>query len=178
MVRKQDGRTKIVSLIIFKNYSFRNTKHLVGSLLLIFDGHYAHLSLRAVRLAIEHGIHLLTLLSHSTHNLPPLDVYTLTYVKQERKKLLWERNKATSRKIEKSDFVQLFARLYEYALVPVHCSTAFAKFGIFPYDPRAVKKNKIIKHAPPSTTTQSEQPIQKFPGELNTEPSFNTEPVI
>ena len=67
MVRKQDRRTKIVSFIIFKNYSFRNTKQLVGPLLLIFDGHYAHLSLRAVRLAIDHGIHLLALPSHSTH---------------------------------------------------------------------------------------------------------------
>ena len=99
-------------------------------------------------------------------------------MKQEWIKLLWERNKTTSGKMEKSDFVQLFSKLYDYALIPAHCSTAFAKSGIFPYDPGAVKKDKIIKHALPSTTTPSEQPIQKFPNELNTEPSFNNEPVI
>ena len=81
-------------------------------------------------------------------------------MKQEWKKLLWERNKTTSGEMEKSDFVQLF---YEYTLIPAHCSTAFAKSGIFPYDPRAVKKDKIIKYPLPSITTPSEQPIQKFP---------------
>ena len=85
-----------------------NTKHLASPLLLMFDGHYSHLSLRAVRLVIEHGIHLLALPSHSTHILQPLDAYTLKYVKQKWKKLLWERNKTTSGKMEKSDFVQLF----------------------------------------------------------------------
>ena len=110
-------------------------------LLLIFDGHYSHLPpLRAVRLAIEHGIHLLALPSHSTHILQPLDVHTLKYVKQEWKKLLRERNKTTSRKMEKSDFTQLFPKLYEYALIPAHCSTAFAKSGIFPYDPTGGKE--------------------------------------
>ena len=49
--------------------------------------------------------------------------------------------------------IELFSKLYDYALIPAHCSTAFAESGIFPYDPRAVKKDKIIKHALPSTTT-------------------------
>ena len=155
-----------------------NTKHLAGPLLLIFVGHYAHLSLRAVRLIKEHGIHLVASPSHSTHILQPLDVYTLEYVKQEWEELLWERNKTTSKKIEKSDFVQLFSKLYDYSSIPAHCSTAFTKFGIFSYDPLAVKKDKIIKHALPSTTTPSEQPIQKFLNELNTESSFNNEPAI
>ena len=155
-----------------------NTKHLARPLLLICDDHCSHLSLRAVRMAIEHGVHLLALPSHSTRILQPLDVYTLKYVKQEWKKLVWERNKTTSTKMEKSDFVQLFAKLYEYALIPAHCSTAFAKSGIFPYDPRAVKRDKIIKHALASTMTPSELPIKKFPNELNTEPCFNNEPVI
>ena len=64
------------------------------------------------------------------------------------------------------------------ALIPAHCSMAFAKSGILPYDLRTVTKDKIIKNSLPLTTTQSEKPIQKFPHELNTEPSFNNEPVI
>ena len=80
--------------------------------------------------------------------------------------------------MEKCDFVELLEKLYEYAQIAGHCSTAFAKSGIFPYDPRAVKKDKIIKHALPSTTTPSEQPMKKFPNELNTEASSNNEPVI
>jgi hypothetical protein len=73
-----------------------NTKHLKKPLLLIFDGHYSHLSIKTVRLAIENDIHLLCLPSHSTHLLQPLDIYTLKYVKQQWKELLWERNKRMS----------------------------------------------------------------------------------
>ena len=80
--------------------------------------------------------------------------------------------------MEKSDFVQLFSKLYDRALIPAHCSMAFVKSGIFPYDPRTITKDKIIKNALSSTTTLSEQPIQKFPNELNTEPNSNNEPVI
>ena len=47
--------------------------------------------------------------------------------------------------MEKSDFVQLFSKLYNCALIPARCSTAFPQPGIFPYDPRVVKKDKVIK---------------------------------
>jgi len=129
----------------FKNVFIPNTKHLKKPLLLIFDGHYSHLSIKAVRLAIENDIHLLCLPSHSTHLLQPLDIYTLKYVKQQWRKLLWERNKSTSKAIDKNDFVHMFSNLYNYALIPAHCSAAFAKAGIFPFDKRAIKNDRIIK---------------------------------
>ena len=102
---------------------------------MIFVGHYSHLSMKAVRLAIQNEIHLLCLPSHSTHLLQPLDIYTLNYVKQQWKQVLWERNKTTSKPIDKCDFVHLFSKLYGYALIPAHCSTAFAKADIYPFDP-------------------------------------------
>ena len=80
--------------------------------------------------------------------------------------------------MEKSVFVQLFSKLYDYASIPAHCSTAFAKSSVFPYGQRAVTKDKIIKNAVPSTTAASEQHIQQFPNELSTEPNSNNEPVI
>jgi hypothetical protein len=122
-----------------------NTQHLPRPVLLIFDGHYSHLSIKSVRLAIQNQIHLLCLPSHSTHLLQPLDIYTLKYVKQQWKQLLWDRNKTTSEPIGKRDFVQLFAKLYEYALLPTHCSTAFGKAGIYPYDPRVIKNDRVVK---------------------------------
>jgi hypothetical protein len=129
------------------------TKHLPRPLLLIFDGHYSHLSIKAVRLAIQNEIHLLSLPSHSTHLLQPLDIYTLKYVKQQWRQLLWERNKTTSRPMNKRDFVHVFSKLYDFALIPAHCSTAFGKAGIYPYDPRAIKNDRVVKTACSTTIT-------------------------
>jgi hypothetical protein len=53
-----------------------NTKHWKRPLLLIFDGHYSHLSIKTVLLAIENDIHLLCLPSHSAHLLQPFDIHT------------------------------------------------------------------------------------------------------
>ena len=141
-----------------KNLFIPNTKHLQKPLLLIFDGHYSHLSIKSVRLSIEHNICILCLPSHSTHLLQPLHIYTLKYVKQQWKELLWERNKTTSTKLNKRDFIQLFSKLYNFALIPAHCSATFAKAGIFPFDRRAIKNDRIIKNGPSVAAT----PFQHF----------------
>ncbi|CAF4730078.1 unnamed protein product [Rotaria socialis] len=33
--------------------------------------------------------------------------------------------------LDKSNFIKLFAKLYDYALIPAHCSSSFPKAGIF-----------------------------------------------
>ena len=151
-----------------KNLFIPNTKHLQKPLLVIFDGHYSHLSIKSVRLAIELNICLLCLPSHSTHLLQPLDIYTLQYVKQQWKELLWERNKTTSTKLNKRDFIQLFSKLYKYALIPAHCLTAFAKAGTFPSNRRAIKNDRIIKNGLSTAAIPSQHFFQATSTELDT----------
>lgn len=146
-----------------KNLFIPKTKHLKRPLLLIFDGHSSHLGIQTARLAIDNGIHLLCLPSHSTHLLQPLDVYTLKYVKQQWKQLLWDRSKKTTKTIDKRDFIRLFAKLYDDALIPAHCSTAFAKAGIYPFDPRAVKNHRIIRTDATSSQQTSDQLNESLP---------------
>ena len=145
-----------------------NTRHLSRPLLLIFDGHYSHLTIKVVRLAIQNEIHLLCLPSHSTHLLQPLDIYTLKYVKQQWKQILWERNKTTSKQMDKREFVHSFGKLYDFALIPTHCSTAFGKAGIYPYDPRAIKNDRIVKTTLSATTPSSPEqlPLTSSPQQL------------
>ena len=152
-----------------------NTKHLPRPLLLIFDGHYSHLSIKVTRLAMENNIHFLCLPSHSTHLLQPLDIYTLKYVKQQWKQLLWERNKTSSKPIEKREFVQLFSKLYDFALIP-RCSMAFAKSGVYSFDPRAIKNYRIIKNNLLTTAIPTAQSIAVSSNVLNSSRS-NDEPV-
>ncbi|CAF0786273.1 unnamed protein product, partial [Adineta ricciae] len=129
-----------------KNMFIPNTQHIRRPLLLIFDGHTSHLSLKTARLAMENKIHLLCLPAHATHLLQPLDVYTLKYVKAQWRELLWDyNNKNRLKKLDKPDFIRLYSRLYDYALLPAHCSSAFGKAGIIPFDPRVVKRSRLLR---------------------------------
>ncbi|CAF2107337.1 unnamed protein product, partial [Rotaria magnacalcarata] len=123
------------------------THNIARLLLLILDNHSTNLSIRTAKLAIQHNIHILCLPSHSTHLLQPLDVYTFKYAKTQWRNLLWEFNKSSRNiTLDKPDFVKLFAKLYDYALLPAHCSPSFAKAGIFPYDPRIIRQDNLINN--------------------------------
>ncbi|CAF3565020.1 unnamed protein product [Rotaria sp. Silwood1] len=103
------------------------TGHFPRPLFLIIDNHSTHLSIKTAKLAIQHEIHILCLPPRSTHMLKPLDIYTLKYVKTQWRSLLWEFNKSSrNRALDKPDFVKLFSKLYDYALLPAHCAPSFA----------------------------------------------------
>lgn len=77
-------------------------------LLLIFDGHTAHISTRIIQAAMKHQIELECLPPHTTTILQPLDVVTLTKVKTAWRKLLNEHNmKTNSAAIDKPKFALL-----------------------------------------------------------------------
>lgn len=158
-----------------ENLFIPNTKHLKPPILLLFDGHYSHLSLKSVRLAMQHNIHLLCLPSHTTHLLQPLDVYTLKYVKQQWKDLLWERNKKSTETMDKCEFVNTFSKLYDFALIPAHCSTAFAKAGVYPFDKRVVKSDRIIKSKSSSTEVKPQSTSEASVVLLNTSVNLSTQ---
>ncbi|CAF3442010.1 unnamed protein product [Rotaria socialis] len=104
------------------------TRHIARPLVLILDNHSTNLSIRTAKLAIQHNIHILCLSSHSTHLPQSLDVYIFKYVKTQWRNLLWQFNRSSQNKIlDKPDFVKLFAKLYDYALLTAHCSPSFAK---------------------------------------------------
>lgn len=152
----------------FKELFIPQTKHIQRPLLLIFDGHTSHLSLKTTRLAIENQIHLLCLPAHATHILQPLDVYTLKYVKTQWRSLLWDFNRKNSvKKLDKPAFVRLYSQLYNYALLPGHCSAAFGKAGVFPYDPRAIKRSKLVKASTDQPSSTS------LPRSISVEFNFN-----
>ena len=129
------------------------TRHLPRPLLLILDNHSTHLSIKTAKLAILHDIHILCFPSHGTHILQPLDIYTFKYVKTQWRNLLWEYNKSSHNKsLDKADFVKLFAKLYNYSLLPARCAPAFAKAGIYPYDSLIIRREKLINSGADSLT--------------------------
>ncbi|CAF0782705.1 unnamed protein product [Rotaria sordida] len=80
--------------------------------------------------------------------------------------------------MEKHEFVQLYSQLYDFALIPAHCSTAFARSGICPYDPCAIKNRRIIKNNLSTTVSSSKQSIQTLSNELDSSLRSNNESII
>ena len=61
-----------------------------GPVVLIFDGHYSHVSLELIKLARDNNIHLLCLPPNTTHILQPLDVGLFAVLKKNWRKVLKE----------------------------------------------------------------------------------------
>jgi hypothetical protein len=58
----------------FTDVFVKNTRHLVGPIVLFMDGHLSHISLPLIDEAIAHNIHIICLPPHSSHAWQPLDV--------------------------------------------------------------------------------------------------------
>ncbi|CAF2673924.1 unnamed protein product [Rotaria sp. Silwood2] len=58
-----------------------------------------------------------------------------------------------NKQLDRSDFVKLFSKLYDYALLPVHCAPSFSKSGIYPYDPQIIRKDKLINNEVDASVT-------------------------
>lgn len=77
-------------------------------IVLIFDGHSAHISTRIIKAALDNQIELECLPPHTTTILQPLDVATLTKVETAWRQLLNDHNlKTNSSSIDKSRFALL-----------------------------------------------------------------------
>ena len=132
---------------------------------------------------MNNRIELECLPPHTTTILQPLDVVTLHKVKTAWRTLLTEHNtKTNSAPIGKAKFssmVRLLAAkklrsrqvqgyltwlffqisdLWKNYVLKGHCSGGFAKAGIYPFDPRAVSKEKLLtQHSSNNTTDLSDE---------------------
>ncbi|CAF4769515.1 unnamed protein product [Rotaria socialis] len=107
-------------------------------------------SVEFIKLAMTNGVQLECLPTHSTTILQPLDAVTLTKLKTAWRKLLHQHNfKTNSAPIDKVKFAYLIKDLWKNNLLKSHCQGGFAKADIYPFDPRAVSKEKLL--SPPSS---------------------------
>ncbi|CAF3747959.1 unnamed protein product, partial [Rotaria sordida] len=113
---------------------------------------YAGTHLWNTWISMDHQVELLCLPPHSTTVLQPLDVVTLTKIKTAWRKLLVTHNTQTnSEKIDKKRFSYMIGDLWRNHILPSHCSSGFSRAGIYPYDPRAVSKEKLFE--PPALSS-------------------------
>ncbi|CAF2689825.1 unnamed protein product [Rotaria sp. Silwood2] len=136
----------------FKNQFIPRVSTIKRPVILFFDGHHTHISVRTVKLAMENHIELECLPAHTTTILQPLDVVTLHKIKTAWRSLLVEHNlKTNSGPIDKQNFALLISELWKKHIRKGHCSSGFAKAGVYSFDPFAVSQDKIF--VPPTITT-------------------------
>lgn len=113
--------------------------HTPKPVLLIFDGHKAHISTRITKLAMDHQVELLCLPPHSTTVLQPLDVVTLTKVKTAWRKLLVTHNTQTnSQKIDKRRFSYLVSKHSSESELFIYFSSRSEIYGAIIFFPVTV----------------------------------------
>ncbi len=149
-------------------------KNVQKPVLLVMDGHRSHISTRIIKLAMEHNIHMECLPPHTTTILQPLDVLTLSKVKQSWRKLLSSHFKQTNAQpLDKQKFALLvsfilfsdhytplffkISKLFKEHLLPAHCSGGFSKAGIYPFDKRVISKEKLLQPATDEQDTSVSQ---------------------
>lgn len=82
---KMDGRIRTLFFISKNLWScggFEWTKNWPKPILIIFDGYKSHIQYRVSSLAIENNVHILSLPSHSSDKIQPLDVGVFAPVKK------------------------------------------------------------------------------------------------
>ena len=120
--------------------------------ILFIDGHKSHVTLEVVDLCRKHNIILFCLPPHTTHALQPLDVAVFKSLKDHFSKSVHA--VAFTKKdfiVSKREFSRVLRSPFECAFSIPNIKSGFRKSGIYPFNPDAVEKAKMI----PSTLHSS-----------------------
>ena len=126
-------------------------KHMItsGPVVLLFDGHFSHISLKLVTISRENRVHLMLLPSNTTHVLQPLDVGVYGPVKQAWKAILGKYKMSTrAANISKEDMPMLVGQLWDASFKPKHLKGGFKETGLFPLNKQAIPSWKVAPSLP------------------------------
>lgn len=136
-------------------------------ILLILDNHDTHISLRAIDVARENGIVLLTLPPHTSHKLQPLDVGVYGPFKTAYNRAIdgWLRSNP-GKTVTIYDIPFLVYQAQIAAVVPRNIASGFKATGITPFDSHiftemefapAIPTDQEIMNNPPAGTSEEPQ---------------------
>jgi len=151
---------------IFKEYLENHFLQHVNSMnanpsqhvLLIYDGHAAHVSIDTIEWAKKHNVVLFVLPAHTSHLLQPLDVGVFgpfkNYYNSECASFF---TKNMGQQIARYELCTLASRAYLKSMTPANIQSAFRKSGIFPYAKDVVTIQKLF----PCESFRENDPIGK-----------------
>jgi len=114
-------------------------------LILILDGHGAHKTLQAINFGRDHGIILISLPPHTTHELQPLDVTFFGPLKANYNKECdkWMINHPGQR-ISQYDLAGLFGAAFVQAATVQKAVNGFSSTGIWPFNPDRISADRYV----------------------------------
>lgn len=127
-------------LEIFDRYTKAKARQGRDWRVLWVDGHGSHLSMDFLLWSIEHRIHIAVYPSHSTHRLQPLDIGLFrplaSYYSTNLSNFIAVTRGYLS--VGKREFFSLFWPAFEKAFSKKNIDSAWAKSGLWPWDPDSV----------------------------------------
>ena len=108
--------------------------------LLILDGHNSHVTLEVVKISMQSGLDIVSLPSHTSHALQPLDVACFKTFKTafRRCRDLWSLENS-KKEVGKQDLCEWTSRALKAALTPNNIKAGFRSTGIWPLDCTATR---------------------------------------
>jgi hypothetical protein len=141
----------------------RHTKDKAGNRrhLLIVDGYSSHVNMKFIRWTDKHRIIIAIMPPHSTHRLQPLDVGLFqplaTAYSKEITKLMSDGYGLVS--MTKRIFWSMFNSTWNASFTEKNIVSAFAKTGIFPYNPSVILDKITYPEPVPELIIQEKTPV-------------------
>ena len=107
---------------------------------MVLDGHKSHISFDVIQKAIEKGLDMISLSSHTNHALQPLDVAYFAPLKKAFRvyRDLWIMQ-CKGKTVNKEHLAQWASLAFKKALTPTNVRTGFQACGIWPLNHRAMQ---------------------------------------
>ena len=132
------------------------TSH-VRPTLLIMDCHGSRITYSVIKRAMEKNIKIILLAPHTTNVLQPLDVGLFRSLKANLSKVT-DGVKMLSvtgdyQNINKTNFITIFKESFERSMSLATIKNGFRKTGIYPFNPEAIDKTRLIPIEPSPSST-------------------------
>lgn len=127
--------------------------------LLLLDGHGSHMNMKFLNWCHNHSITVACYPPHTTHRLQPLDVGLFSPLATRYTQHL-ERFLADSMglsHLKKRDFYRLFEPAFAEAFTSTNIASAFAKTGLYPFQPSVVLSSLKTPTSSRPTTSHSQE---------------------
>lgn len=131
-----DGELGVDWIKHFDHYT--KAKAAGGPRLLVVDQHRSRLSLPFLLFCRENNIHVACYPSHSTHIYQGLDTVCFGVLKREFSKEMLKFESENNTAVCKSNFLRVYGPAHLRAFTPENVKMAFAKTGIYPFNPDVI----------------------------------------
>ena len=134
---------------------FLKSIHSERPVLLIVDGHKAHVTKDVIELAVRNNVLVFCLPAHASHLLQPLDLSLFGPLKKGWIKACAAFHHLTSVVVNQRNFAKIFNVAWHTSTTPDVIRSGFETSGIYPFDPKKFDYGKLAPSVPSAAASSS-----------------------